>query len=132
MKRIEVSAGIIVKDNKIFITQRGYGNYKDYWEFPGGKLEVNETPREALHRELKEELNIKVNIIKELKVIEWDYPEYHVTMHAFICSLISDHIELLEHEDAKFITKDKLKEVNFLESDFLLLDDIINYIDNLN
>ena len=117
MNQIEVSAAIIIKDNKIFITQRGYGEFKDMWEFPGGKIEPGETPEEALIREIKEELNADIHIKTKLTTIEYDYAKFHLTMHCFICELKNDHISLLEHEAAKFIYKSELNQYNFLPAD---------------
>lgn len=121
MKNIHVSAAIIMKDNKIFVTQRGYGEFKDWWEFPGGKIEEGETPEECLKREIKEELEADINIDKYLCTVEYDYPNFHLKMECFICSLIDGHLELVEAEDAKFITKDKLDNIDFLPADLLVV-----------
>ncbi len=120
MKNIHVSAAIIMKDNKIFVTQRGYGEFKDWWEFPGGKIEEGETPEECLKREIKEELKADINIDKYLCTVEYDYPNFHLKMECFICSLIYGHLELVEAEDAKFITKDQLDNIDFLPADLLV------------
>ena len=128
MKNVEVSAAIIIKDNKIFITQRGYGEYKGKWEFPGGKLEKGETGEECLIREIKEELEADIEIIKFLKTIEWDYPSFHLIMHCYICKLKSEHLTLLEHEAAIFINIDEIDQVDFLPADLLILEDIKRYI----
>lgn len=124
MKNIHVSAAIIVKDNKIFVTQRGYGEFKDWWEFPGGKIEEDETPEECLKREIKEELEADINIDKYLCTVEYDYPNFHLKMECFICSLIDGHLELVEAEDAKFITKDKLDNIDFLPADLLVVKEL--------
>lgn len=121
MKNIHVSAAIIMKDNKIFVTQRGYGEFKDWWEFPGGKIEKGETPEECLKREIKEELKADINIDKYLCTVEYDYPNFHLKMECFICSLIDGHLELVEAEDAKFITKDQLDNIDFLPADLLVV-----------
>lgn len=121
MKNIHVSAAIIIKDNKIFVTQRGYGEFKDWWEFPGGKIEEGETPEECLKREIKEELKADINIDKYLCTVEYDYPNFHLKMECFICSLIDGHLELVEAEDAKFITKDQLDNIDFLPADLLVV-----------
>ena len=97
MKTIEVAAAIIVKDNKVFATQRGYGEFKDGWEFPGGKLEPGESAREALVREIREELDVDIRVGRLLETVEYDYPEFHLTMHCFICELLSEEIVLKEH-----------------------------------
>lgn len=124
MKNIHVSAAIIRKDNKIFVTQRGYGEFKDWWEFPGGKIEEGETPEECLKREIKEELKADINIDKYLCTVEYDYPNFHLKMECFICSLIDGHLELVEAEDAKFITKDQLDNIDFLPADLLVVKEL--------
>lgn len=124
MKNIHVSAAIIVKDNKIFVTQRGYGEFKDWWEFPGGKIEEGETPEECLKREIKEELKADINIDKYLCTVEYDYPNFHLKMECFICSLIDGHLELVEAEDAKFITNDQLDNIDFLPADLLVVKEL--------
>ena len=124
MKNIHVSAAIIMKDNKIFVTQRGYGEFKDWWEFPGGKIEEGETPEECLKREIKEELEADINIDKYLCTVEYDYPNFHLKMECFICSLIDGHLELVEAEDAKFITSDQLDNIDFLPADLLVVKEL--------
>ena len=124
MKNIHVSAAIIMKDNKIFVTQRGYGEFKDWWDFPGGKIEEGETPEECLKREIKEELKADINIDKYLCTVEYDYPNFHLKMECFICSLIDGHLELVEAEDAKFITKDQLDNIDFLPADLLVVKEL--------
>ena len=124
MKNIHVSAAIIMKDNKIFVTQRGYGELKDWWEFPGGKIEEGETPEECLKREIKEELEADINIDKYLCTVEYDYPNFHLKMECFICSLIDGHLELVEAEDAKFITDDQLDNIDFLPADLLVVKEL--------
>lgn len=124
MKNIHVSAAIIIKDNKIFVTQRGYGEFKDWWEFPGGKIEEGETPEECLKRVIKEELKADINIDKYLCTVEYDYPNFHLKMECFICSLIDGHLELVEAEDAKFITKDQLDNIDFLPADLLVVKEL--------
>lgn len=124
MKNIHVSAAIIMKDNKIFVTQRGYGEFKDWWEFPGGKIEEGETPEECLKREIKEELEADINIDKYLCTVEYDYPNFHLKMECFICSLIDGHLELVEAEDAKFITNDQLDNIDFLPADLLVVKEL--------
>lgn len=124
MKNIHVSAAIIVKDNKIFVTQRGYGEFKDWWEFPGGKIEEGETPEQCLKREIREELKADINIDKYLCTVEYDYPNFHLKMECFICSLIDGNLELVEAEDAKFITKDQLDSIDFLPADLLVVKEL--------
>ena len=101
MKKIEVVAAIIVKEKKVFATQRGYGEFKDGWEFPGGKIELGESSEEALVREIREELDVDIKVGRLLETVEYDYPRFHLTMHCFICELLSEEIILKEHEDAK-------------------------------
>lgn len=117
MKRIEVVAGIIKDGDKIFATQRGYGEFKDGWEFPGGKMEPGETPQEALARELKEELAIDVNVGEFLCTVDYDYPTFHLTMHCFYCSVIGGELTLLEHEASKWLKMTELHSVNWLPAD---------------
>ena len=117
MKRIEVVAGIIKDGDKIFATQRGYGEFKDGWEFPGGKMEPGETPQEALARELKEELAVDVNVGEFLCTVDYDYPTFHLTMHCFYCSVIGGELTLLEHEASKWLKMTELHSVNWLPAD---------------
>ena len=117
MKTIEVAAAIIVKDNKVFATQRGYGEFKDGWEFPGGKLEPGESAREALVREIREELDVDIRVGRLLETVEYDYPKFHLTMHCFICELLSEEIVLKEHEDARWLKKEELDSVGWLPAD---------------
>ena len=117
MKHIEVVAGIIKDGDKIFATQRGYGEFKDGWEFPGGKMEPGETPQQALARELKEELAIDVNVGDFLCTVNYDYPTFHLTMHCFYCSVIGGELPLLEHEAAKWLNMLELHSVNWLPAD---------------
>jgi 8-oxo-dGTP diphosphatase len=117
MKHIEVVAGIIKDDDKIFATQRGYGEFKDGWEFPGGKMEPGETQQQALARELKEELAVDVNVGGFLCTVDYDYPTFHLTMHCFYCSLVGGELTLLEHEAAKWLNMSELHTVNWLPAD---------------
>ena len=119
MKQIEVVAAII-HDNKgrIFVTQRGYGEYKDWWEFPGGKMEAGETPEEALKREIWEELETRIDVEKFVQTVEWDYPQFHLTMHCYLCLVKSGHLELKEHEAARWLNKNDLESVNWLPADW--------------
>lgn len=126
MKQVEVVAAVIERDGKIFATQRGYGEYKDWWEFPGGKIESGETQCDALKREIMEELNTEINIDKFLLTINYDYPNFHLTMHCFLCSVISGNLELLEHENARWLSPSELKSVEWLPADIEVLDFIID------
>jgi len=121
MKSIEVVAAIIRKGDRIFATQRGYGDFKDYWEFPGGKMETGETPEQALVREIREELDAEIRIDKFLSTIEWDYPNFHLTMHCYVCSLVSNELHLNEHEAARWLNKKEIHSVNWLPADDQLL-----------
>ena len=124
MKKIEVVAAIICKGDKIFATQRGYGEWKDWWEFPGGKMEVGETPVEALVREIREELSAEINVGELLTTVEYDYPKFHLTMHCYLCSLIGEALHLNEHEAAKWLAKEDLDSVKWLPADLELIQTI--------
>jgi 8-oxo-dGTP diphosphatase len=128
MKRIEVVAAIIVRDHEVFATQRGYGEWKDWWEFPGGKIEEGESPQDALKREILEELNADISVGELLDTIEWDYPTFHLTMHCFECSLLSESLHLNEHEASAWLTADTLRSVRWLPADLALLDKISEII----
>ncbi len=117
MKKIEVVAAIIKQENKIFATQRGYGDFKGYWEFPGGKMEAGETAQHALIREIKEELDVEIEVGELIDTVEYDYPQFHLTMHCFICSILSGELMLKEHEASKWLTKDTLYSVEWLPAD---------------
>ncbi len=121
-KRIQVVAAIIVSEEengspKYFATQRGYGQYKDWWEFPGGKIEIGETAEEALVREIKEELDAEIKVEGFLTRVEYDYPTFHLSMDCFTCKLISEHLALLEHEAAKWLSIEDIDTVNWLPAD---------------
>ena len=122
MKTINVVAAIIIKDQKIFATQRGYGEFKNGWEFPGGKIESGESPEYALEREIKEELDAKIRVGELFDTIEYDYPNFHLSMKCFLCSLISDQLTLREHEAAKWLTKENLSSVEWLPADITIID----------
>ena len=106
-----------VKGDKIFATQRGYGEWKDCWEFPGGKMEAGETPEKALRREIREELSTEISVDEFLCTVEYDYPQFHLTMHCFLCSLLTEALHLNEHEAAKWLTEDELDSVKWLPAD---------------
>lgn len=122
MKTINVVAAIIIKDQKIFATQRGYGEFKNGWEFPGGKIESGESPEHALEREIREELDAKIRVGELFETIEYDYPNFHLSMKCFLCSLISDQLTLREHEAAKWLTKENLSSVEWLPADITIID----------
>lgn len=125
MKQIEVVAAIIFDEQgRIFATQRGYGDWKDWWEFPGGKIELGETPQQALKREIHEELDAEIEVGELLRTIDYDYPKFHLTMHCFKCKLTNSHITLLEHEAAKWLALDKLQSVKWLPADKDIIDEL--------
>lgn len=124
MKEIKVVAAIIQKENKILATKRGYGEFINMWEFPGGKIEPGETKKQALVREIKEELNIEINVDKFAIAIEYQYPNFYLFMSCFMCSIKEGSIELLEHNDGKWITKEELNTLNWLPADI----DAVNYL----
>lgn len=117
MKTIEVVAAIILKDNKVYATQRGYGEFKGWWEFPGGKTEPGESLEDALKREIMEELEAEVSVGELLETVEWDYTNFHLTMHCFVCTLLSDTIQLNEHEADAWLDADSLHTVKWLPAD---------------
>ncbi len=116
MKHIEVVAAIIVHDGKVLATQRGYGNYKGSWEFPGGKIEPGEAPEAALVREIHEELDAAIEVGPLLITVDYDYPEFAMTMQCFVCKLASG-MKLLEHSDARWLGRDELDDVDWLAAD---------------
>ena len=124
MKTIEVVAAIIFRDGQVFATQRGYGEFQGWWEFPGGKIESGESPKEALKREIREELDAEIEVEELLQTVEWDYPNFHLTMHCFICSLLSESLHLNEHEAAIWLSAETLRSVKWLPADEILLDGI--------
>lgn len=126
MKTVRVVAAIIIENDKVFATQRGYGEFKDGWEFPGGKIEPGETPEEAIVREIKEELDTEV--IELLDTVEYDYPNFHLSMGCFICKIKSGDLVLKEHEAAKWLTKDTLGSVEWLPADMGLVREIEKYL----
>lgn len=126
MKTIEVVAAVIKQGNKVFATQRGYGEFKDWWEFPGGKMEAGENAQEALVREIHEELDADIKVGNLIQTIEWDYPNFHLTMHCYWCEFTSEGLHLNEHEAASWLTKDNLYSVRWLPADEVILNDISN------
>ena len=122
MTQAEVVAAIIRKGDKIFATQRGYGDFKDWWEFPGGKIEAGETPEDALKREIREELSTEISVDEFLCTVECDYPAFHLTMHCYLCSLLTEALHLNEHEAARWLTKDELESVEWLPADWQIIE----------
>ena len=130
MKTIKVVAAIIIHEGKIFATQRGYGEFKDGWEFPGGKIEPGETPQEALVREIKEELDTEIELKDFLETVEYEYPEFHLSMDCFFCRIKAGNLVLKEHEAAKWLTADALDSVDWLPADRGLIEGIRYYVQN--
>ncbi len=124
MKTVHVVAAIIIHNKKLFATQRGYGEFKDGWEFPGGKVEPGESPQDALKREIQEELATEIEVGPYIDTIEYDYPTFHLSMKCYACSVISGKLELLEHENAAWLSKETLYSVNWLPADITILDKI--------
>ena len=128
MKTIKVVAAIIIEDNKVFATQRGYGDMKGGWEFPGGKVEERELPEEALVREIKEELDTEIIVGELLDTVEYDYPKFHLSMDCFVCRIESGDLVLKEHEAARWLAKDELYDVEWLPADEGLIEKIIEIL----
>ena len=124
MKTIKVVAALIFHKGKLFATQRGYGAWRDYWEFPGGKIEPGETPQEALVREIREELDTGISVLSHVCDVEYDYPEFHLSMQCFRCEITTGEPTLLEHEAARWLGKEELGTVNWLPADWSILPDI--------
>ena len=129
MKTVNVVAAIIIRNDSdekkyVFATQRGYGEFKDGWEFPGGKIESGETPQAALAREIREELATQISVGEKIATIEYDYPTFHLSMQCFSCEVLSGRLELLEHENATWLTKENLYSVNWLPADITILDTV--------
>ena len=124
MKTIKVVAAIIRKENSVFATQRGYGDYKDWWEFPGGKVEEGETPERALIREIREELDSDIIVEKFLTTVEHDYSEFHLSMDCYWCRVQSGKLTLLEHEAARWLPINDLRQVNWLPADVKVVEAI--------
>ena len=122
MKSIRVVAAVIRDNDRIFATQRGYGNYKGWWEFPGGKIETGETPQEALKREIREELDTIVEVGDLIDCVEYDYPEFHLSMDCFWCTILEGNLHLNEAEDARWLTKETLMSVKWLPADLEVLE----------
>ncbi|WP_230398077.1 (deoxy)nucleoside triphosphate pyrophosphohydrolase [Novisyntrophococcus fermenticellae] len=127
MKMIEVVAAIIIQEGKVFATQRGYGEFKDGWEFPGGKIEKGETPEEALKREIKEELDVSVSVGGLLETVEYDYPNFHLRMRCYLSTIETGDVLLKEHEDARWLGKSDLYSVAWLPADICVVKRLEKY-----
>lgn len=123
-KTINVVAALIRDGERVFATARGYGNYKGWWEFPGGKVEPGESPEDALVREIREELDSEISVDEYISTIEYDYPEFHLSMRCYWCSLISGDLVLKEAEDAKWLDVETIDSVKWLPADITLIDEI--------
>lgn len=142
MKQIHVVAAVIVRTvvepvettttNQVFATQRGYGEFKDWWEFPGGKIEQGETEEEALKREIREELATEISVGEKLGTVEYDYPTFHLTMECFLCGVVSGKLTLLEHENAKWLSASELATLNWLPADEIILDKVAMFLQSKN
>lgn len=124
MKRVRVAAAVIRKDGCVYATERGYGEFKDMWEFPGGKIEEGESGPEALRREIKEELDTSVSVDGYITTIEYDYPSFHLSMECYWCSVIKGDLVLLEHESAKWLDRDSLYSVKWLPADLTIIEKV--------
>ena len=131
MKTIEVVAAVIIDGSSVFATQRGYGEYKDWWEFPGGKIEAGETPEDALIREIKEELDTAISVHGLIGTVEYDYPAFHLTMHCYECTVLAGDLVLKEHEAAKWLTAETIADVNCLPADQRIIPDVVTKLKGL-
>ncbi len=122
MKSIHVVAAVIINNDRLFATQRGYGDWKDYWEFPGGKMEPGETPEEALKREIEEELDTEIAVHEKLITVEYDYPKFHLLMDCYLSEVVEGSLVLKEHEAARWLKEDELDSVQWLPADKEVLD----------
>lgn len=128
MKTVNVVAALIINQDQVFATQRGYGEFKDGWEFPGGKIEPGETPEEALKREIKEELATEIQVEKLLTTVEYDYPTFHLSMQCFLCKVEKGKLTLLEHEAARWLSYDELDDVDWLPADRIVMGELRKYL----
>lgn len=124
MKTIQVVAALIVHDGHFFATQRGYGEWKGWWEFPGGKVEPGESPEDALVREIREELATEICVERYVTTVEWDYPAFHLSMRCYLCSIVSGSLTLLEHEAAAWLDHGHLRDMNWLPADETIIEKI--------
>ena len=129
MKTIEVVAAIIHQGGRILATQRGYGDYKGWWEFPGGKMEPGETQEQAIRREIAEELNVQICVERKVCTVEYDYPQFHLVMHCFWCSMAGGELELKEHESAQWLERSQWESVEWLPADVLGIEELARCTD---
>lgn len=122
MKTVRVAAAVILRPGAVFATQRGYGPWKDWWEFPGGKIEAGETPREALVREIREELDTEIEAGEKLADVEYDYPDFHLSMSCYLCRVVSGSLVLREHESARWLSREELDSVRWLPADLSVVE----------
>lgn len=127
MKTMEVVAAVIKNDSNILITSRGYGDYENMWEFPGGKMEMGETQEEALIREIKEELELDIIVSNYLTTVDYDYSDFHLTMHCYICEIYAGKLQLNAHNDAKWISIEELDNLNWVPADILVIEKLKEY-----
>lgn len=128
MKTVQVVAALIINQDKVFATQWGYGEFKDGWEFPGGKIEPGETPEQAIKREIQEELATEIRVEKALATVEYDYPTFHLSMECFLCKVEKGNLTLLEHEAARWLSYDELDSVDWLPADLLVVTAFRKYL----
>ena len=128
LKTVQVVAALIINQDKVFATQRGYGEFKDGWEFPGGKIEPGETPEEAIKREIQEELATEIQVEQPLTNVEYDYPTFHLSMQCFICKVERGNLTLLEHEAARWLSYDELDGVDWLPADLVVVGELRKYL----
>lgn len=131
-KTVAVVCAVIVHDGMVFATQRGYGEYKDWWEFPGGKVESGESPEDALKREIREELETEILVERYLDTVEYDYPSFHLSMRCYLCSILSGDLHLVEHEASRWVPAEELKDVPWLPADRVLLPSVLSCMKEQN
>ena len=124
MKEVRVSAAIIKRDDEVFATARGYGQFKGLWEFPGGKIEQGETPEEALSREIVEELGTKIKVDKLFEIVEYDYSDFHLVMYCYFCEIVEGDLELKEALEAKWLKVEDISSVNWLPADLSIIEKV--------